>query len=81
MSQPPCRRPAYAFDDFPEDDAVWEVVMYGAVDSTPVAWMGEVLLADWRWRFREGSQLFGVSAFGTDLGLRIMEGLGLVAVT
>jgi len=25
--------------------------------------------------------LFGVSAFGTDLGLRIMEGLGLVAVT
>ena len=56
MSQPPCRRPAYAFDDFPEDDAVWEVVMYGAVDSTPVAWMGEVLLADWRWRFREGSQ-------------------------
>ena len=26
-------------------------------------------------------QLFGVSAFGTDLGLRIMEGLGLVAVT
>ena len=56
MSQPPSRLPAYAFDDFPEDDAVWEVVMYGAVDSTPVAWMGEVLLADWRWRFREGSQ-------------------------
>ena len=26
-------------------------------------------------------QVFGVSAFGTDLGLRIMEGLGLVAVT
>lgn len=26
-------------------------------------------------------ELFGVSAFGTDLGLRIMEGLGLVAVT
>ena len=25
--------------------------------------------------------MFGVSAFGTDLGLRIMEGLGLVAVT
>jgi len=25
--------------------------------------------------------VFGVSAFGTDLGLRIMEGLGLVAVT
>lgn len=41
-------RPAYVFDDFPEDDAVWEVVMYGAVDSTPVAWMGEVLLADSR---------------------------------
>ena len=27
------------------------------------------------------ADLFGVSAFGTDLGLRIMEGLGLVAVT
>ena len=27
------------------------------------------------------NRLFGVSAFGTDLGLRIMEGLGLVAVT
>ncbi|WP_404419833.1 hypothetical protein [Brevundimonas vesicularis] len=27
------------------------------------------------------TELFGVSAFGTDLGLRIMEGLGLVAVT
>ena len=27
------------------------------------------------------SGVFGVSAFGTDLGLRIMEGLGLVAVT
>ena len=26
-------------------------------------------------------RVFGVSAFGTDLGLRIMEGLGLVAVT
>ena len=26
-------------------------------------------------------RMFGVSAFGTDLGLRIMEGLGLVAVT
>ena len=28
-----------------------------------------------------GFDVFGVSAFGTDLGLRIMEGLGLVAVT
>ena len=27
------------------------------------------------------ARVFGVSAFGTDLGLRIMEGLGLVAVT
>lgn len=31
--------------------------------------------------FVEADCLFGVSAFGTDLGLRIMEGLGLVAVT
>ena len=29
----------------------------------------------------DGVVVFGVSAFGTDLGLRIMEGLGLVAVT
>lgn len=56
MSQLQGRRAAYAFDDFPEDGFVWEVVMYGAVDSTPVAWMGEILLADWRWRFGEGSQ-------------------------
>ncbi|MBD3818085.1 MAG: hypothetical protein IE912_04125 [Brevundimonas diminuta] len=56
MSQLSDYRSAYVFDDFPEDDAVWEVVMYGAVDSTSVAWMGEVLLADWRWRFGDGSQ-------------------------
>lgn len=56
VSQIPGNRPAYAFDDFPEDGAVWEVVMYGAVDSTPVAWMAEVLLADWRWRFGGGEQ-------------------------
>ncbi len=31
--------------------------------------------------FESTLRLFGVSAFGTDLGLRIMEGLGLVAVT
>ena len=30
---------------------------------------------------RQTLEMFGVSAFGTDLGLRIMEGLGLVAVT
>uniref|UniRef100_UPI0028AE0EC1 hypothetical protein n=1 Tax=Brevundimonas sp. TaxID=1871086 RepID=UPI0028AE0EC1 len=38
----------------------------------PVLVAGVLLLSD---------MLFGVSAFGTDLGLRIMEGLGLVAVT
>lgn len=48
--------PAYKFDDFPEDGAVWEVVAYGAVESTPVAWMAELLLADWRWRFADGAQ-------------------------
>jgi hypothetical protein len=31
--------------------------------------------------FSGRARVFGVSAFGTDLGLRIMEGLGLVAVT